>query len=552
MTDHVVGIELDAAAVRAVEVRKGAVRNAVEVPLPPGTVVHGEIQDAAAVGRALKLAWKQGRFGTRRVVIGVGNQLSVVRPLALPPLSPADLRAALRFELADLVPFPAQESVTDAVVLDGVRPEVAHGEHDRSMLAVVVHESAVTAILDVAAAARLQLHAIDLVPFALVRANGSPAMVLDVAGTTPALGVDPDPVGEALVHLSGEVISIVVHVDGVPRFARLVVDRSTSNAQMTAEIEAALALIETIRQRSAGAGPADGTPPAPAKRDPVAEAIRSTLEYFAYQPGAVPIGAVRLSGLPMRVRQLVEPLAASCDAEVTVHNPLAGRWAAAPEDGERFAAALGLALSSGFEVTGPPALHLLPPKVAAQRQRRRQLLVGVPAGLIAVAALGTAVITLGPDPGAEQAALDRLTTELTAAQAELSPYQATLDALTAASSVEQQRAQLLAGSIAAHALLSELAAITPAGLEIRSLTVEGTAPAGAVVEGATPGGSVTFDVVGDPAAVEAFLAALRAGTAVTEPTVTGDPAAGAVVVSGRLGAGVIGTRTAAGTTEAAG
>jgi hypothetical protein len=51
-------------------------------------------------------------------------------------------------------------------------------------------------------------------------------------------------------------------------------------------------------------------------------------------------------------------------------------------------------------------------------------------------------------------------------------------------------------------------------------------------------------VAGDPPAVEAFLAALRAGTAVTEPTLRGDPAAGSVVISGRLGAGVIGARAA--------
>lgn len=620
---HRVGVELDAVAVRAVEVRRGAVRAWAEVPLPPGAVARGEVQDADAVASALRQLWKEGRFGTRRCVLGVANQLAVVRPVSLPPLGPDDLRAALRYELDDLVPFPIAETVADALVLPGVRPEPPHGEHDVAMLAVAVHEPAVQVLLGAARRARLRVDAVDMVPFALVR-SARYVSARDVAATTtvqplpegvpalaggfvppPEAGAGPvtaaspvsvhgdDQAGEALVHVAGDVISMVVHCGGTPRFARLVVDRSASNAHMTAEIEATLAIIEQLRQREPGA------PAAPVNRHPVAEAIRSSLDYFASQSGAVPIRSIRLSGVSARVSQLREPLAASVGVPVTLHDPVGD----GEPEGQRFAAAAGLALPPAHGA--PASLQLLPSGMVAVRRRRRAVQLAVPILAVALAGGVAGFAALAPDTAAARAEVAVVDAEVAAVRARLAPLQTTLDLLTATTQLRATRDGLLAGAVDATAVLAAVRAATPPEVTVTALTLTVADPLGAVVApstvpdattglapgsaaGATPAAptvdaapppsaapvtpvdpatgappqagtppaagapgtavtagtpaTVTITVIGPPAAVQAMVASLAAGDVVVGSTLSGDPAAGPAEVRGQVGPGAVGTR----------
>ena len=79
MASRFVGLDIGTHAVRAAEVRIG--RDGVptlvrfgQVALPPGVVEAGEVADPGIVGDAIKRLWKQAKFSTKKVALGVANQ----------------------------------------------------------------------------------------------------------------------------------------------------------------------------------------------------------------------------------------------------------------------------------------------------------------------------------------------------------------------------------------------------------------------------------------------------------------------------------------------
>ena len=50
-----------------------ALRVFSQVGLPPGAMVDGEIQDPSAVSDAIKRLWRNGKFTSRSVVVGVAG-----------------------------------------------------------------------------------------------------------------------------------------------------------------------------------------------------------------------------------------------------------------------------------------------------------------------------------------------------------------------------------------------------------------------------------------------------------------------------------------------
>ena len=91
---NIVGLDIGTTAVRAAEVSygsdgpssRGTLNAYASVPLPPGAVQDGEVVEPEAVASALKELWNRGKFSTKDVVIGVGNQRVIVRELEVPAM----------------------------------------------------------------------------------------------------------------------------------------------------------------------------------------------------------------------------------------------------------------------------------------------------------------------------------------------------------------------------------------------------------------------------------------------------------------------------------
>jgi len=182
------------------------------VPLPAGAVSGGVVADPAAVGKALRALWSAGRFSTKRVVFGLANDRVLVRQLDLDWMEPADFRKALPYSVADQIPMAVEEANLDYHVLEDI-PAGPDEDSERQLRILLV--AAATEMVDtfITALVEADLTAVkaELAPFALIRA----------AAPSPADEAESD-AAEAIVDIGSDTLTVVVHVNGQPRFVRTV------------------------------------------------------------------------------------------------------------------------------------------------------------------------------------------------------------------------------------------------------------------------------------------------------------------------------------------
>lgn len=206
-----VGLDISTSCVRAVQlsVKNGNFRldRFGQMPLPLGAVIDGEVRDPQAVGAAIRHLWKQGKFRTKTVSIGIASQRVVVRLIEIPYVAADERAKSLPLIVGDHVPMPVDEAVLDFVPLSqGVNSE---GNATTRGLLVAAAEDAVIRSIEAAEAGGLRVNDVDLTPFALVRAL-----------------VSADPLGmrqeaEAVVDIGAATTCLVIHVNGIPQFVRI-------------------------------------------------------------------------------------------------------------------------------------------------------------------------------------------------------------------------------------------------------------------------------------------------------------------------------------------
>jgi type IV pilus assembly protein PilM len=239
MAERVLGLDVGTSAVRVVEVaferpargrhsaRPAAVTRVGEVPLPPGAVRDGEVVDPAAVGAAIRELWRQTGLRSRDVRVGLTGPKVVVRVVDMPAMPDDELEGAIRFSAADHVPIPLDEAVLDHAVLEPAPPAEPGGPPQVRVLVAAAYRSALDGLLAAVTAGGLRAVAVDLVPFALVRALSQPAAAdefVDVPAD-PGDGFVPPPPpvpAEAIVSVGAALTTVVVHEAGRPRFVRTV------------------------------------------------------------------------------------------------------------------------------------------------------------------------------------------------------------------------------------------------------------------------------------------------------------------------------------------
>lgn len=218
MARTLVGLDIGSTGVRAAELvpgrRRTTLRRYAQVPLAPGVVRAGTVVDGEALSAALRELWSRGRFGSKEVALGIANSGVLVRQLDLDWMAPADFRQALRYQVQDVLPFSVDEANLDFHLLEEleVATEDGAGRRVNRILLVAAAREMVDAFVAAARAAGLRTRGVDLLPFALLRAR---------TASMPA-GRDRSPVTEALVDVGADVVSIVVHTDGVPGYVRMI------------------------------------------------------------------------------------------------------------------------------------------------------------------------------------------------------------------------------------------------------------------------------------------------------------------------------------------
>lgn len=311
MAKSVVGLDLGRRAVRAVEIENpGRARPVIvrshEVPLPEGAVTMGDVREVNTVASAVRRLWSEGGFKTKDVVLGIGNQRVITRDLVMPKLPTLQhIREALPFQVQDMLPVPVGEALLDYY-------PISESSTDRGqvngILIAAIKESVLANVRAVQSAGLTPVN-VDLVPFALVRAN--------VRGPLAQATV-------VMIDVGATTTNVVVTSQGVPQFVRMIpgggddITRAVMNRLEIAPNDA-----ESFKA-ARGLNPA---PPSSELERAGAEAIlssthellnslRNTLQYYASSRPGLPPQVIALSGGGARMPGFAQALGESMRLQV--------------------------------------------------------------------------------------------------------------------------------------------------------------------------------------------------------------------------------------------
>lgn len=347
MAKSTVGLDLSSTAIRGVEVlgahgpRPTVVRVA-EVPAPVGAISRGEVLEPNTVAGTLRELWSIGRFRTKDVVLGMGNQRVLSRDLTVPKAPIAQIRQSLPFQVQEMLPVPVGDAILDFYPTSEGRDEsgpVLNG------LLIAAVKDAVMANVRAVQQAGLNPAGVDLIPFAMTRALISrPAR----SGTV------------ALVELGGETTSVVVALDGVPQFVRII---PSGGEDLTRRLATGLDIdrdqAELVKRHLGLTGVPhtnDDQRALALTREAVSElltSLRNTLNYYVNTRPDERIDHVVVTGGAARLGGLRDALATQTGLPVVVGDVFAGAVFAKhvqahdiEERGHEVAVAYGLAIGS--------------------------------------------------------------------------------------------------------------------------------------------------------------------------------------------------------------
>ncbi|MBI2168098.1 MAG: type IV pilus assembly protein PilM [Actinobacteria bacterium] len=526
-----IGLDIGTHAVRAADVRLGATPELVafgQVGLAREAVQHGEIIDPGIVAAAIRRLWRETRIRDRRVRVGLANLRTIVRQVEMPAMGDEELRSALEFQAGDFIPLPPEETVLDFQVLEHFESD--DGEAMARVLIAAVHRDTLEAALTAVREAGLQTVALDLVPFALVRALSSP----------PLPGLETESGAQAIVSIGAGVTVVVVHEAGVPRFVRIV---DSGGDDLTEGIAAGLSVTfeeaEALKRRLAAGVDrgAEARAAMDAALGAVVGEVRGSIDFYSSQAGAQPMGGVAVTGGGALTPGLLERLEGVLTAPISIADPFelvrAGDIGFLPEELPALAPYLpvpvGLALGSGPGARYP--INLLP---AAERRvfnTARFMLVAGGAGLAVMAGLFSLTQQRNADVEAERARLEDQQAANQQLQQRIQGFEGATDVEAEADLGAGRIAGALGTEVSWSRLLHEIGRVIPGdvwleGLEATTATQQATGGRGAQAQAQTApaatdiNGTVSFTAVAvDYPGVAAWLQRLATLPSLSVPWV---------------------------------
>lgn len=339
------GLDLGSTAVRAFEISHRAsgpvVENFGSVPVSPGAVRGGVVEDGKAVTSALRELWSHRRFRSKKVVLGLSHQQVLVRELTVPKLDGKDLRRALPFLVRETLPFPVEQALLDFHALG----PAADGSGGTDGLVVAAPKDAVVAAVEAVQRAGLFVEGVDLASFAAMRATAT-----------------GNGLAEIVVDIGAYSTNLVIHVGGIPRVVRCV-------PRGGAEITALVALrhdlsIDEAEARKCVVG-LTGRPGDVVDQDVVATVgealrplfreIRSSVSWFANHQTDAPVSHISLCGGGSLLPGLIDTVERRLDIPAHIADPLSrmrsgqrdsGRHSSLDRLGSSAAVSVGLTLGA--------------------------------------------------------------------------------------------------------------------------------------------------------------------------------------------------------------
>jgi type IV pilus assembly protein PilM len=344
-----VGLDIGSSAIKAVELKASGRTFKVSAfgiePVPPDSIVDGAIIDGAAVADAIRRLFETRGFRTREVAASLAGNAVIVKKIALPPMSEAELAESIFWEAEQYIPFAVQDVNLDYQVLggapDGRNGAPASGTGMDVLLVAAKKEKIADYTGVITQAGRVPV-VMDVDAFALQNAY------------EVNYGVEPGTV-VALLNAGASAININVVNGDQSLFTR---DISIGGNAYTEALQKELHLSHEQAEQLKRGEAVDGLdfeharPILRAVTENVLLEVQKTFDFFRGTTGTDHIDRIVLSGGASRVDGFAEMLAERFEAQVEAFDPFkriafdAARFGvASPADVAASAAvAVGLAL----------------------------------------------------------------------------------------------------------------------------------------------------------------------------------------------------------------
>jgi type IV pilus assembly protein PilM len=193
MAKQQVSVFIDDASVSVLVTKGRQAEKWTTVPLEPGLVKEGVVQDQPAVAEKIKQAWHESKIMRRRVAVGVSGLNCLYQMMLLPELAETLREEAISREAAQSLGIPL-----DGVYLSWQVLSIDHGQ--MKVYLAVLPKDKVDSVAETLKLANLRPMIMDIKPLCLARAASEPRAIM--------------------VDTTQDSLDIVVLGDGVPEVVR--------------------------------------------------------------------------------------------------------------------------------------------------------------------------------------------------------------------------------------------------------------------------------------------------------------------------------------------
>src|SRR3954470_6062268 len=346
---EIVGLKIGASQIAASRVvNNGGPAKLVQlarVPLEPGVVVAGEVRDIPALASALAELFRTHKLPRKGVRLGVATNRIGVRSFELEGIDDErQLANAIRFRAYEELSIPADEAVLDyQVVSEGVNEA---GQRTRRVVLAAAYRDSIDRYVAACDEAGIQIAAVDLEAFALLRAV-APATTRDEQAAVVAVTIGHD---RTTLAISDGVVC---------DFTRLLEwgganleDAVARELGVTAEEAGRLKLALDLGDAASDADdPQLGLARAALARElqTLARELIASLRFYQSQPGSLAISTVLITGGTTKLRGLAEELERLTRVRVRRADPLAAVQTADTVGTRDDLASLAVAIGLGIE-----------------------------------------------------------------------------------------------------------------------------------------------------------------------------------------------------------
>jgi type IV pilus assembly protein PilM len=340
-----VGVKVGASQIAAAYVHNNGGSKLVKLarePLEPGVVVGGEVKDMIALSRALDEFFKKHDLPRKGVRLGVGTNRVGVRVLDVDGIDDEkQLANAVTFRAHEALSIPMDQAVMDYHVVGSQKLD--NGDVSHRVILAAAYREPIDQFAAAFDAAEIQLEAIDVEAFALLRAVAPPAKNADgerTAVVALALGHDRT----TLAISDGRFCDFTRVLEwGGARLDAAIARELGVTTDEASEVKLGLAL--------------DGEDPAQARaRNAVkhelttlARELVASLQFYQAQPDSLALSEILVTGGTTRMPGFVEELERLVRARVRPADPLAAVQADANFSARNDLASLAIAIGLGVE-----------------------------------------------------------------------------------------------------------------------------------------------------------------------------------------------------------